>query len=107
MIIGTDSETLLPSTVSVKVRNNQESLAQPPVHTDIRDFKVTQNCSQTTVPKNIKGAKTATEKSAFTDACFFRGNEALRSNAEVSRTDERLGGGGLHMKCQALCRDSR
>lgn len=70
----------------------KECSATPSAHWHSR-LQSNSNCSQTTVPKNIKGRRRQ-PKSAFTDACFFRSNEALRSNAEVRGQTNALAGEG-------------
>lgn len=93
VIIGTASPPSPHASMSVKVRNNQ-SLTQPPVHTDIQRLQSNSNCSRMTVPKKHQRAKTANRSLLFTDACFFRSNEALRSNAEVGGQTNALAGEG-------------
>lgn len=93
---------------SIHVCQNEEqseSLTQPPVRTDIQDFKVAQTARKRPFPKTSKGEDG--NRSLVYRCVFFQKQWGVTQQCGGSRTDECLRGGGLHMKCQALCRGSR
>lgn len=93
---------------SIHVCQNEEqseSLTQPPVRTDIQDFKVAQTARKRPFPKTSKGEDG--NRSLVYRCVFFHKQWGVTQQCGGSRTDECLRGGGLHMKCQALCRGSR
>lgn len=94
--------------LSIHVCQNEEqseSLTQPPVRTDIQDFKVAQTARKRPFPKTSKGEDG--NRSLVYRCVFFHKQWGVTQQCGGSRTDECLRGGGLHMKCQALCCGSR
>lgn len=55
MIIGTECETFFFSIHVCQNEEQSESLTQPPVRTDIQDFKVAQTARKRPFPKTSKG----------------------------------------------------